>query len=124
MPEADELPDHLMNAMDPRLLDLVRTRLTSFVQWDLVRFFNEHPQITDTAENIARYTGRDLRVVELELMKLARQNIVEAEMLTGLRVYTLSDDPAVRRLIADFIEACRDPRFCIRATYHVIANLH
>ncbi|HMM29193.1 MAG TPA: hypothetical protein PKD46_13000 [Aggregatilineaceae bacterium] len=116
--------DDPMNDLDPRLLDLLHTRLTSFVKWDVLRFFHEHPQITETAENIARSTGRDLRAVEPELVQLARHSILEMEMLTGLRVYTLSDDPAIRQLIHEFFIACDDRRFCLRAVYHVIDGLH
>jgi hypothetical protein len=35
-----------------------------FCQWDLVRFFHENPYTTDTADNIARYLGRDLAATE------------------------------------------------------------
>lgn len=116
--------DDPMNDIDPRLLDLLRTRLTSFVKWDVLRFFHEHPQITDTAENIAHSTGRDLRAVEPELAQLARHNILEMELLTGLRVYTLSDDPATRQLIHEFFTACDDRRFLLRVIYHVLRGLY
>lgn len=116
--------DDPMTEMDPRLLDLLHTRLTSFVKWDVLRFFHEHPQVTDTAENIARSAGRDLRAVEPELAQLARHSILEMETLTGLRVYTLSDDPATRQLIHEFFIACDDRSFRLRAIYHVIHGLH
>jgi len=117
-------PTDPMSDMDPRLLDLLQTRLTSFVKWDVLRFFHEHPQLTDTADRIAQHTGRDVLAVEPELVQLARHHLLEMELLSGLRVYTLSDDLATRQLIHDFFTACDDRQFRIKAIYHVIRNLH
>lgn len=56
-----------MEDIDPRLLDLLRTRVNTFIKWDVVRFFHANPHTADTADNLARYIGRDVRVVEPEL---------------------------------------------------------
>lgn len=113
-----------MDDMDPRLLDLLQTRLTSFIKWDIVRFFYENPDTTDTADRIAQSTGRDLRTVEPELVQLARHAILEMETLTGLRVYTFSDDPDTCQLIHEFFSACEDRQFRLKAIFHVIRQLH
>lgn len=55
----EDLATHLMDDIDSRLLDFIRTRVNSFIKWDLVRFFHDNPHTTDTTENIARYTGRE-----------------------------------------------------------------
>ena len=120
---ANEPPGDPMDDIDPRLLDLLQTRLTSFIKWDVVRFFYEHPETTDTADRIAHATGRDLHTVEPELVQLARHAILEMDTLTGLRVYTLSDDPDTRQLIHEFFTACDDRQFRLKAIYHVINQL-
>jgi len=53
-----DLAARLMGDMDPGLLDFLKTRVNSFVKWDLVRFFHENPHTTDTAENVARYAKK------------------------------------------------------------------
>jgi hypothetical protein len=113
----------LMDDIDPRLLELIQSRINSFIKWDLVRFFHDNPHTTDTAENIARYTGRDVRTVEPELMQLARDGVLDMEDLSGLRVYTLAADDGVRDLINSFIVACDDRQFRVKAIYHVIRSL-
>lgn len=113
----------MMDDMDPRLLDLIQSRINSFIKWDLVRFFHDNPHTTDTAESIARYTGRDVRAVEPELIQLARDGVLEMEELPDLRIYTLADDPEIRGLIASFLHACDDRQFRVKAIYHVIRNL-
>jgi hypothetical protein len=123
MADTDDFTTSLMDDMDPRLLELIQTRINSFIKWDLVRFFHDNPHTTDTADSIARYTGRDVRTVEPELLQLARDEVLEMEDLTGMRVYTLSADPEVRELIRQFIRACDDRQFRVKAIYHVIRSL-
>jgi hypothetical protein len=123
MADTDDFTTSLMDDMDPRLLELIQTRINSFIKWDLVRFFHDNPHTTDTADSIARYTGRDVRTVEPELLQLARDGVLEMEDLTGMRVYTLTSDPDVRELIRRFIRACDDRQFRVKAIYHVIRSL-
>jgi hypothetical protein len=123
MPDTDDYAASLMDDMDPRLLDLIQTRINSFIKWDLVRFFHENPHTTDTADSIARYTGRDVRTVEPELVQLARDGVLEMEDLSGMRVFTFATDPDMRELISSFIQACDDRQFRVKAIYHVIRNL-
>jgi predicted transcriptional regulator len=123
MPDTDDYAASLMDDMDPRLLELIQTRINSFIKWDLVRFFHENPHTTDTADSIARYTGRDVRTVEPELVQLARDGVLEMEDLSGLRVFTFASDEGMRELITNFIQACDDRQFRVKAIYHVIRNL-
>jgi predicted transcriptional regulator len=113
----------LMDDMDPRLLELIQNRVNSFIKWDLVRFFHDNPQTTDTADSIARYTGRDVRTVEPELIQLAQDGVLDMEDLSGMRVYTLTQEQTVRELVASFIQACDDRQFRVKAIYHVIRSL-
>jgi len=53
----EDFTTRLMNDMDPQLLDLVKTKVNSFIKWDLVRFLRENPNTADTADSIAKYIG-------------------------------------------------------------------
>jgi hypothetical protein len=123
MHDSDDYAANLMNDMDPRMLDLIRVRINTFIKWDLVRFFHENPHTNDTAENIARYTGRDVRIVEPELVQLAADEMLEMEELPDMRVFTYTEDPDLRALVADFLAQCEDRQFRVKAIYHVIRNL-
>ena len=123
MSDTDDFASSLMDDMDPRLLDLIQTRINSFIKWDLVRFFHDNPHTTDTADSIARYTGRDVRIVEPELGQLARDGVLQVEDLSGLNVYTFTADRDTRELISSFIRACDDRQFRVKAIYHVIRSL-
>lgn len=119
----DDLAARLMDDIDPRLLSFIRTKVNSFIKWDLVRFFHDNPHTTDTAENIARYTGRDARTIEPELQQLTSTNVLHAAALNDMTVYTLATDDEMRSLIDKFILACDDRQFRVKAIYHVIRGM-
>ncbi len=123
MSDTDDYATSLMDNIDPDLLDLIQTRINSFIKWDLVRFFHENPHTTDTADNIARYTGRDVRIVEPELAQLARDGVLELDQLPEMRIYTYTDNPTMRSLIGQFLDRCEDRQFRVKAIYHVIRSL-
>ena len=59
-------------------------------------------------------TGRDVRIVEPELLQLARDDVLEVEELAGMRIYTLVEDRDTLNLIASFIRACDDRQFRVK----------
>jgi predicted transcriptional regulator len=112
-----------MNDMDPQLLDLVKTKVNSFIKWDLVRFLRENPNTADTAENIAKYIGRNAATVEPELRELVDSQIMEVKSLEGMPVYSLTQDANVRELIDRFITACEDRHFRVKVIYHIVRGM-
>jgi hypothetical protein len=119
----DDLATRLMDDIDPRLLEFIQTKVNSFIKWDLVRFFHDNPHTTDTADGIARYTGRDVRTVEPELHQLVNAEVLQKTTLDDLTVYTLATDMDTRKLIDSFILACDDRQFRVKAIYHVIRGM-
>jgi len=112
-----------MNDMDPPLLDLVKTKVNSFIKWDLVRFLRENPNTADTAENIAKYVGRNAATVEPELRELVDNRIMEARLVEGISVYSLTTDPDTRELVDRFITACEDRHFRVKVIYHIVRGM-
>jgi len=101
----------------------LRYRVNSFIKWDLVRFFYDNPHTVDTAENIANTIGRDARTVQRELDGLVSADVLEATNLNSGRVYRYSNNAESRRLVADFMRACHNREFRVKAIQHVIAGL-
>jgi len=122
--EADDFTARLMSDMDPELLEFIKTRVNSFIKWDLVRFFYENPHTTDTAENIARYAGRNPVAVKPELEELAESGVMRKQLVGGIPVYSLTDDEETRDLIRRFVQACEDRHFRVKAVYHIIRGMH
>ncbi len=119
----EDFTTRLMNDMDPPLLDLVKTKVNSFIKWDLVRFLRENPNTSDTAENIARYVGRNAATVEPELRELVDCQIMELKLVDGLTVFSLTTDASTRELLDRFITACEDRHFRVKVIYHIVRGM-
>jgi hypothetical protein len=113
----------LMDDMDPHLRDFLKNRVNSFIKWDLVRFFHDNPHAADTAENIARYISRDGRTIEDELLSLASAGVLLQRELSGTKVYSLATDPEMRSLLSQFVVACNDREFRVKAIHYVIRGM-
>jgi hypothetical protein len=118
-----DVTSQLMDDMDPGLLDFLRDKVNSFIKWDLVRFFHDNPHAADTAESIARFTGRDVRTIEDELVGLVGANVLEQREISGVKIYALVQDPVMRELVKRFVLACDDRQFRVKAIYHVIRGM-
>jgi hypothetical protein len=119
----EDFTTRLMNDMDPELLDLVKTKVNSFIKWDLVRFLRENPNTADTAENIAKYIGRNAATVEPELRELVDSQIMELKSVEGIPVYSLTMNSDTRELIDQFITACEDRHFRVKVIYHIVRGM-
>ena len=120
---SDDFTAKLMDDMDARLLDFIKTKVNSFIKWDLVRFFYENPNTTDSVENIAKYAGRNTAAVQSELEELAESGVMEMQLIDGLPVYSLASDEEMLRLVNEFILACEDRHFRVKAVYHIIRGM-
>src|SRR5262245_21348621 len=118
-----DMTSRLMDDMDPTLLHFLHDKVNSFVKWDLVRFFHDNPHAADTAESIARYTGHDVRTIIGELAGLAEAGVLEQNELSGQTIYMLTSDQAMRDLISDFVRACDDRVFRVKAIYQMIHGM-
>lgn len=115
-----DMDSQLMDDMDPHLLEFLQTTVNSFIKWDLIRFFHDNPHAVDTAANIARYIGRDARMVGEELTELAEAGVVQQNDVPGARLFALTPDAKMQAVIKDFLVACTDRQFRVKAIYHVI----
>lgn len=119
----DDFTARLMDDMDPVLLDFVKTKVNSFIKWDLVRFFHENPHTADTVENIAKYAGRNVTAVEPELEELVTSGIMKKSLLGETGIYSLDTDEEMQSLVDKFIVACEDRHFRVKAVYHIIRGM-
>ena len=118
-----DLVGYLMADMNPELLDFLRTKVTSLTKWDLIHFFHEHPNTSDTAEHIARRARRDADIIRAELSELVNQRVLVNNRQDESATYALSPDPEVRDLIRRFVEASADRQFRVKAIYHVVRSM-
>lgn len=121
--DESDLAARLMEDMDSQLLDFLKNQVNSFVKWDLVRLFHENPNTADTPENIARYAGRDPAAIEVELIELVKSGVLQRETVGEMTVYSLVTDQEMRDRIRQFVSACDDRQFRVKAIYHIIRGM-
>ena len=121
--QSDDFTAKLMDDMDVRLLDFIKNKVNSFIKWDLVRFFYGNPNTTDSVENIAKYAGRNTAAVQSELEELVESGVMKMQLVDDLTVYSLASDEEMHQLIEEFILACEDRHFRVKAVYHIIRSM-
>ncbi len=109
-----------MTEIDPMWRQFLQQKVNSFVKWDLIRFFHDNPHTVDTSRNVAAVVGRDVDVVHQELDELVKANLLVAEWASGLKVYRLAEDRDLRQKIGEFMAACHNREFRVKAIRHVI----
>ena len=113
----------LMEDLEPALLDFVKTNVNSFIKWDLLRLFHENRDIIDTAENIAKYVGRTVGVIEQELEDLVESGLMVKRGLDGGFTYSLVSDETTWASVSNFVSACEDRDIRIKVVYHIVHEI-
>lgn len=112
-----------MGDREQALLDFTKTRVNSFIKWDLVKFFCNGAQTMDTVEDIARHIGRRLEAVRSEMEALVKDGILEKRMLNEKSIYSLTTNEPIRSLVEQFVLACEDRSFRVKAVEYIIKGM-
>ncbi len=112
--------DRLMETLDPELWEFIRTKINSFIKWDLLKLLYSNPHTVDTAERLARQCGRSLESVLKSLEEMVKENLLEMHFVAGIPVYSISKEENTRRLVEKFLEACKNRQVRVRVVYHIL----
>lgn len=113
----------LSGVMDSTWKQFLRKKVNSFIKWDLVRFFHDNPYTADTAANIAAVVGRDVAVVERELDGLVKTEVLIRERVSNQTIYRLTGETDTRQLIREFVAACHNRDFRVRAINQMMIGM-
>jgi len=64
-----------------------------------------------------------VRTITDELAGLVEAGVLERNEYSSQTIYALASDVDMRRLINDFVLACDDRQFRVKAIYHVIRGM-
>ncbi len=118
-----DLAARLMDDMDPDVLEFLKSTVNSFVKWDVVIFFSENPNTTDTAASVARYIGRDAHLIEGELEELVAAHVLRSDREGDLTIYSLTDDAEIRTRLKHFVSVAGNVQFRGKVFYHLIRGM-
>jgi hypothetical protein len=85
------------------LLAFVERYATGLLKWDIIAFFGYNPYTHDTALSIARFIGRNPRVVRLGLEDLVILGLLQQTRINGEVIYHLTSDRALREATFRFV---------------------
>ena len=110
----------IMEEMHPEILAFIRRYVTSFVRWDLIKFFCENPHTRDTAGNLAIYIGRQPKRVQAALDSMVKDGLLRRIRRGEMVVYALTNDRGKLALMTRLTEAARERTFRMKLVYHIL----
>lgn len=114
------LVSDIMDEMDPRVLEFIKSHITTFTRWDMLKFFHENANTHDTAENLARFIGRAPDLVRREADNLADEGVLHTSEQGGQKIYAITQDRQIRQIIADLVKTSRERTFRMKLVYHIL----
>jgi hypothetical protein len=123
MAKHDTLSGLLMNDMPPELLQFVRDTVTTYVKFDLLRFFHENQFTYESVETIAHLVNHDQNAIKTALEELSEQGILESTTVDETRLYCLSKNGPTRQLVQAFVAACEEKEFRVKVIFHIIRHM-
>ncbi len=119
-----EMQSTFVGELDAAMSTFLLDKVNSFVKWDLVRFFHQNAYAADTAENIARYTGRDVETVQAGLDGLVESGVLQRKTSRKQVIYQLVKDATVRDMVSTFVRACDDRLFRVAAIHQMVRGMY
>jgi hypothetical protein len=119
----EQLITPLSRDKDLALLEFTKTKINSFIKWELVKFFYYNAATGHTVENVARCIGRKTDAVQPELEDLVGNDILEKKVLADKTVYTLTTKEPALTLVDQFILAGEDRFFRIKAVEQIVLGM-
>jgi hypothetical protein len=123
MAKHDTLSGLLMNDMPPELLQFVRDIVTTYVKFDLLRFFHENQFTYESVETIAHLVNHDQNAIRAALEELSEQGILEETTVDETKLYCLSKNGPTRQLVQAFVTACEEKEFRVKVIFHIIRRM-
>jgi predicted transcriptional regulator len=119
-----EMQSTFVGELDATMSAFLLDKVNSFVKWDLVRFFHQNAHAADTAENIARYTGRDVETVQAGLDGLVESGVLQRKTSRKQVIYQLVKDASIRDMVSTFVRACDDRLFRVAAIHQMVRGMY
>ncbi len=120
LPQSDD--SSINRNVDPETLDFIQKYLTSYMKWEVLRYFSENPSAAETPRSFARRLGKDVRQIAEAMKSLARSGILSDGNGNGSGdgTYTLSARESDRATLQRIAETARaNNRFRLLLNYHI-----
>lgn len=104
--------------LDSESLDFIQKHLTSYLKWEVLKYYGENPTAVETPRAFARRLGKESRQIGETLRSLARSGILRNG--SDNEGYALADDESQRAILQKIVNAARtNNRFRLQLNYHI-----
>ncbi len=107
-----------MFEMDPDLLHLITHEVTTFAQWDALRYFVETHDTQATMDEISIAVGRESDILIDMLGQLTSRGWLARQSHNQQTFYYLTQEQERRRLLERLHASFHDHTFRLQAIYH------
>lgn len=107
-----------MFELDPDLLHLLTHDITTFAQWDTLRYFVESHQTQATMDEISIAIGRESDILIDILGQLTSRGWLARQSHDQQTFYYLTQEQERRRLVERLHASFHDHTFRLQAIYH------
>ncbi len=111
--------------MDGDLELFIQQHANSFIKWETVNYFYEHPNERVPVENLVRMLNRPAKQLKRELQELAKSGLLREER-TGRKQYLTYQTEALpaglKQTVERFIALCQDREGRLRVIYKLLKD--
>jgi predicted transcriptional regulator len=119
---------HSLMGLDEPMEQFMYRFVNSFIKWELVNYFHEHPHTPYKISELSKALNRPADQIKNELQELSAEGMLR-EIKNGKKFeynYDLSPDNAKERrlhdLVNQFVHLCRTREGRLRVIYKILKN--
>ncbi|HBY93948.1 MAG: hypothetical protein M5U01_17280 [Ardenticatenaceae bacterium] len=109
-----------MEDIDPQFRALLREHITTFIRWDILRFFVETNRESAPLDEIAAAVGREPAALLAESADLVRAGFLGRRTVEGTTHYVITQERRRRAQLETFLTATHDREFRLKVIYHLL----
>jgi hypothetical protein len=104
--------------LDAETLDFIQRHLTSYLKWEVLKYYGENPSAVETPRAFARRLGKESRQITEVMKSLSRSGLLHNG--TDTEGYALAGDDSQRAILQKIVSASRsNNRFRLQLNYHI-----
>jgi hypothetical protein len=104
--------------LDAETLDFIQKHLTSYLKWEVLKFYGENPSAVETPRAFARRLGKESRQITEVMKSLSRSGLLRNG--TDSEGFALAGDESQRAILQKIVTASRtNNRFRLQLNYHI-----
>jgi IS30 family transposase len=114
--------------LDEPMEEFMARYVNSFIKWELVNYFHEHPQTSFKVADLAKALNRPAETIKRELQELSDEGLLletkNAKKMEYLYQPALekSRERELSELLSQFVHLCRTREGRLRVIYKILKN--